>query len=54
MEIIAFIIALIAVFVFALVAANKPSRWNLLGVGLALLTAAWVIQLVTSGHQVHT
>lgn len=54
MEIIAFIIALVAVAVFAVAATNKPVRYNLIAIGLALLTTSWIVELITVQRQVHT
>jgi NADH:ubiquinone oxidoreductase subunit 6 (subunit J) len=59
MQIIAFVLALIAVFCFAVAAyvgipTNPPRRsWHLGWLGLAFLTVAWMVQvIVLSGGRV--
>lgn len=58
MQIIAFLLALAAVFCFLLAAygaqpANPPNRaWHFGWIGLALLTVSWMVQLIilTGSH----
>lgn len=53
MEIVAFLLAVIAVACFALSALNVAARVHLIGLGLALSTTAWIVQLLTAARQVH-
>ena len=54
MSIVAFLLALAATIVFTISALIRPQvRVNLLAAGLALLSAAWVIQSVWGGNTVH-
>ena len=45
MNVVAFVLATLAIVVF-LCTVQPPGRWAHIGVGLALLTAAWIVQLV--------
>lgn len=46
MNVLALAIALVAVFVFLLAFFNVPSKRPLIALGLALISAAWVIAVV--------
>ena len=52
MEVLAFILALIAVALFV-VAWIQSQFQNLIAVGLAVLAAAWVVQLTVTGTLIH-
>ena len=55
MEIVAFILAIVALAAFLGAAFDvNARRYNFIAVGLFLVTLAWVVQLVTSGRQVHS
>ena len=54
MTVLALIVALIALTVFCLAAfVVVRTRVNLLALGLALLTIAWIFQTISVGHHVH-
>lgn len=57
MNLLAFLLAIVAVFIF--LAGNRPawyqrySWYSHISLGLAVLTVAWIVQLVTTSHTVH-
>lgn len=53
MEIVAFLLAIVAIVLFLVTALGAASRVNLLALGLACLGSAWIVQLLTSARQVH-
>lgn len=53
MNIIAFILAIAAVALFILEALAR-TRLNCAAIGLACLATAWIMQLVSASHSVHT
>lgn len=63
MNVVAFILAVLSIVAFLVpsVWARRPVAqpevahryWEAIGVGLALLTAAWVVEILTTARQVH-
>lgn len=57
MNLLAFLLAIVAVFIF--LAGNRPgwyhrySWYSHVALGLAVLTIAWIVELVTTSHTVN-
>lgn len=50
MNILSFALAIIAIVIFA--GAYRGARWGSIGLGLAILTAAWMLQLLWVTNQI--
>ncbi len=47
MNVLSFVLAIVAVVIFlSSFSPNPPGRWASIGLGLAVLTIAWMIQLI--------
>jgi hypothetical protein len=53
MTVLAFAFALVALVLFAVAAFGASARVNLVALGLAVLTFAWIAQLAIGGTLVH-
>ena len=53
MNVLSFILAIVAVVLFCLAAFGVAARVNLIALGLAVLTVAWIVALTVSGSLVH-
>lgn len=49
-NILSFVLAIIAIVIFA--GAYRGAKWGSVGLGLAILTAAWVLQLIWVTDQI--